>query len=377
MKVLHVYRTYFPDTQGGLEETIRQICVSTRACGVESEVLTISPSALPARLDAAEATVYRARQNIDIASCNMGMGAFRLFRERARAADIVHYHFPWPFADVLALALPPDRPQVMTYHSDIVRQRLLKFFYQPLMHRFLRRMDAIVATSDAYASGSPVLRSYRDKLQVIPIGIDERGYPAPAAPLMEQIRQRFGSDFFLFLGVLRQYKGVGYLLEAARGTNLSVVIAGTGPMEEELRQRAAEQGLSNVHFLGYVSDEMKVGLLQACRALVLPSCFRSEAFGVSLLEGAMLGKPLLTTELGTGTSLINVHEKTGLVVPPADADALRAAMRRLQTHADEAQAFGQAARDRYSELFRAELMGRRYHYLYQSVEAGRVLKAAN
>src|SRR5690606_17505110 len=172
MRVLHFYRTYFPDTQGGLEEAIRQICRSTSKHGVESRVLTLSSDPSPRVIDFPEAEVWRAKLNADIASCSMGMEAFGFYRQLERWADIVHFHFPWPFADLVQMAIgKSQKPKLMTYHSDIVRQRWLAMAYGPMMRCFLGRMDRIIATSPEYAQTSRVLQHFSDKVEVIPIGL--------------------------------------------------------------------------------------------------------------------------------------------------------------------------------------------------------------
>ena len=125
-KALHVYRTYFPDPTGGLQEAIRQISLSTKACGVDNTVFTLSPHPTPSVLMQPEARVVRCRSWAAPASCDIGgRAAFSCFARLARESDIVHYLFPWPFADVLHATVQPDRPTVLTYISDVVRQRWL------------------------------------------------------------------------------------------------------------------------------------------------------------------------------------------------------------------------------------------------------------
>ncbi|HET8710498.1 MAG TPA: glycosyltransferase [Spongiibacteraceae bacterium] len=367
MKVLHFYRTYFPDTQGGLEEAIRQICASAREFGVESRILTISPTAQPAVLERPEAVVYRAKLNLEIASCSMGFQAFTLFNELANWADVIHYHFPWPFADIVKLAASIKKPSVITYHSDIVRQRMLGKLYAPLMSYFLRSADRIVATSPNYLASSPILKRYADKVEVIPLALDRNTYPRVDAQHLQLAEQKYGRDFFLFIGVLRDYKGVHILLEAIKNAPYRVVIVGIGPNETQLKQLADRLKLTNVEFTGYLDDNMKIALLQLCKAVVCPSHQRSEAFGFSLLEGAMMGKPLISAELGTGTTYININHETGLVVPPANAQALRKAMDYLFENPLAAAAFGRNAQRRYEEKFTAKIMGGAYASLYQKV----------
>jgi len=134
--------------------------------------------------------------------------------------------------------------------------------------------------------------------------------------LLRQVENEYGKDFFLFVGVLRQYKGLNILLEAMRGAPYKAVIAGIGPLEKTLKRQAKRLTLDNVSFPGYISDELKIALLTLCRGIVLPSYLRSEAFGVFLLEGAMMSKPLISAEIGSGTNYININEHTGLTVAP-------------------------------------------------------------
>ena len=135
MKVLHVYRTFFPDTHGGLEQTIKQICSNSAQHGVTSRVLTLSTDPTPQELTYEGIEVVRAKQDAEIASCSMSLEAFALHEEHARWADIINYHFPWPFADVLSLRSFIAKPKVITYHSDIVRQKLLLTAYRPVHQR--------------------------------------------------------------------------------------------------------------------------------------------------------------------------------------------------------------------------------------------------
>ncbi|TIT74445.1 MAG: glycosyl transferase family 1, partial [Mesorhizobium sp.] len=81
--------------------------------------------------------------------------------------------------DVVHFQSRHGKPALVTYHSDIVKQRLILPFYRPLMMRFLGDVDAIVATSPDYLRSSPILAAFRAKTKVIPIGIDEGAYPSP------------------------------------------------------------------------------------------------------------------------------------------------------------------------------------------------------
>ncbi|WP_426175036.1 glycosyltransferase family 4 protein [Massilia sp. TWR1-2-2] len=371
MRVLHFYKDYFPDTMGGVEQVIRQLCVGTGRLGVRNEVLTLTRSKDLRPFEFEGHTVRRVPLDLNIASNGISFAAFGELRRRAAECDVVHYHFPWPFMDLAHFVAGVDKPTLVTYHSDIVRQKALLRLYQPLKHKFLRSVDTIVATSPNYLASSAVLDRYRDKTRTITYGLDKSIYPPAEPARLGKWRAAVGEKFFLFVGVLRYYKGLHILLDAVANSDYPVVIVGAGPIEEELKAHAARLGLKHVMFVGKLDDADKVALLTLCYAVAFPSHLRSEAFGISLLEGAMYGKPMISSEIGTGTSYINIHDETGLVVPPSDPQAFGAAMRTLWHNPALAQAMGKRAEERYQRLFTAERMASSYLALYQELVARR------
>ena len=373
MRVLHVTSTYLPDKHGGIEEVIRQICLNSVPYGVESRIFTLSSNPIPEIIQSHGIDIFRASKSFEIASCGFSLQALIKFKEVVQWADIIHYHFPWPFADLLHVFCKVKKKSIVTYHSDVIRQKKLNILYKPLMHNFLRSVDSIVSTSNKYAETSSVLCRYKKNTEIIPIGINENSFPIPSDSDLISMQNKVGVDFFLFIGSLRLYKGLNFLLEAIRNTELQCVIAGNGVVEKKLIKQAKQIGLSNVHFLGQVDEVEKVALLKLCRAVVLTSNLRSEAFGVSLVEGAMFEKPLISTELGTGTSYINIDSKTGFVVPPSEAQSLRKAMLSLSSDLLLSKKMGCAARTRYEELFTGDKMGKQYFQLYKSLLQSQVL----
>ena len=372
MRVLHFYKTYFPDSMGGIEQVIRQMCVSTGRLGVSNTVLSLSRHDRLVPFEFEGHTVHRVPLNAEIASNAISLQSIGALARMAQEADVVHYHFPWPFMDLAHFMARVNKPTVLTYHSDIVRQRNLLRLYAPLRDRFLDSVDAIVAASPNYLASSPVLDRYRDKTKVITYGLDKNTYPQADPVRLAHWRARLGPKFFLFVGVLRYYKGLHILLEAAAGLDYPIVIVGAGPIEHELKQQAARLKLKNVVFLGALDDADKVALLTLSYALSFPSHLRSEAFGISLLEGAMYGKPMISCEIGTGTTYINIDGDTGIVVPPSDPQALRVAMQRLWENPEMARQMGRRAEMRYQELFTSEKMASNYLSLYESLAPRRV-----
>lgn len=361
MKILHVFKTYLPDTFTGIERVIWEIAEGLTSEGVETHVLTVSGDARSGSRPIGQHFVHQAKCSLNVASTPLSFSLFKDFRRLAPSFDVIHYHYPWPMMDLLHLASGVRRPSIVTYHSDIVRQSRLSVPYRPIMHRFLASVDSIVATSPNYVRSSPVLQRYLDKVETIPIGMSETA--KVDSTLIDKWRCSVGDGFFLFVGALRYYKGLPFLLEAAECTGLPVVIVGKGKYADEIKRRA----LPSVTHLSDVSDEDKLALLSLCKAFVFPSHLRSEAFGVALAEAARAGRPMISCEIGTGTSFVNRHGETGLVVPPADPDALGRAMREIDDRPEMAAHLGQAARAHFENHFRAEQMCAHYLRLYQTV----------
>lgn len=371
MRVLHFYKTYWPDSFGGAERTIDAIARSTASHGVETTVLSLSRDAAANSLTFNGHLAAKARLDLELSSTGFSTEVFARFRAEASRADLIHYHYPWPFMDIVHFTTRPGLPSVVTYHSDIVRQRVLKRLYAPLGERFLRSVDRIVATSPNYLDSSEVLARHLQKTVVIPIGLDDR--PAEIdADLLAIWRKRFSRPFFLFAGVLRYYKSLDSLIVAADKVDADIVIVGSGPEEASLKRMTIDLARNNVHFVGSLPDMDKNALLELCCGFVFPSGERSEAFGLSLVEAARSSRPMISTEIGTGTSFINLDGVTGVVVPPSNPPALAEAMNNVLHRPEMAIQWGKAARQRYLERFTLARMGAAYAALYaELLERGR------
>lgn len=371
MKVLHVYRCYYPDQFGGLQEAIRQIALATQPFGVESRIFTLSPDPLPEIIDAQEARIIRGRSWLSPLSCDIGgPDAYAKFRRLAEWADIIHYQFPWPFADLMHVAAKPQKPALITYQSDIVGKGLAATLCKPLSMKMLASMDCIVATSPQYRDSSPVLSQpgLAGKLRVIPLAISEAAYDK-SADFSALNNERFDADqpFVLFIGAFRRYKGLSNLLAAAKWVNGQIVLIGSGQLKSETMAEARRLGLNNLIFLGSQSQAAKVAFLRKTKAVVLPSDLRSEAFGMVLVEGLMFGKPLISCDIDTGVNYVNARNETGFTVPANDPRALADAINRLLEDEELNQRMGTAARQRYERYFSGEQMGAAYAATYRQL----------
>ncbi|MGQ9902753.1 MAG: glycosyltransferase [Anaerolineae bacterium] len=369
MRVLYIYKDYYP-VVGGIENHLRVICNGLRAYpDIQPTVLVTNRANRTVIEEIDGVRVIKAARLANVSSAPISLSLFAWARKLE--ADITHLHFPYPIGEMAYLLGGRSRKMVITYHSDIVRQKVLLRLYNPFLGRLLKRADSIAVSNPPYIQSSPYLRSVSAKCRVIPFGIDtSRFAPTPEMQRRAQeLRRHYGNvPLILFIGVLRYYKGVGYLIQAMSGVNARLLIAGQGPQGDEWRALARQSGLaSKVDFLGRVEDEEIPALLHACDVFALPSIYRSESLGIAQMEAMACGKPVVCTELGTGTSYVNVNGVTGLVVPPMDAGALAGAINRLLADPDLRHRMGQAGRARIEQEFSAPVMVRRLVDWYAEV----------
>lgn len=367
MRILHFFKTYYPDAYGGIQQAIYQLAEGAYQNGAEVEVLSLSNRKSPKQTIIGNHRVHTSSQDFYVASTGFSFSAFSDFRRLSDQVDVIHYHFPWPFMDIIHEIIRPNKPSILTYHSDIVKQKYLFHFYRPLMNHFLSSVDAVVATSPNYLQTSPVLSTLKVQPEVIPLGIDPHLYPKTDEKTKAKWQARVPKRFFLFVGFLRYYKGITFLLDALSRDDYPLVVIGEGPCEQELKEKVIRLGLQNVFFVGPLSDCDKNALLESCFCVVFPSHLRSEAYGITLLEASMYGKPMISCEIGTGTTYINIDGETGVTVPPANPIALREALNKLWFNQDIAQEMGMRARKRFLSNFTSEQMINSYMKLYKKV----------
>ncbi|WP_028862377.1 glycosyltransferase [Psychromonas aquimarina] len=364
MKVLHVYRTCYPETKGGLEQAIRFICKGCNKHNVESTILTLGDENKEYSFEGTKIIVVK--KDLEISSNGFSIRLFKKFRELSLNTDIIHYQYPWPTADLLSL-IAPNKPSIVSYQSDIVKQKFLKLLYWPLEQIFFSRVHKIIASSPQYANSSKNLTKYKNKVEVIPLAIDEKSYPIISDSLYKKWKKQVGEGFFLFIGVLRYYKGLKYLLEAANINRLPVVIAGDGPERESLKRYIDKHKLTNVKMVGFIEENDKVALHQLSKSFIFPSHLRSEAFGISLLEAQLYSRPIISCEIGTGSSYVNINNETGLVVEPANPKSLSDAMIKINSQPQLAIKLGKQAKIRYDNNFTITQYADNYLKLYKNL----------
>ncbi len=283
-------------------------------------------------------------------------------------ADVIVIHCPNPTAELSYLMARPRGRLIVRYQSDVVRQASAMKVYRPFLMTFLRQADMILVASEQYLAGSDTLREVRERCRVVPLGILPEEFPRPGESRLRALCERYGGPYVLFSGRHRYYKGVEYLVRAAKSIRAQVVAAGDGPEREQCRALAEELGVA-VAFPGELSQEDLVAHLHGCELFVFPSVERSEAYGISMLEAHACGKAVVATKLGTGVEFVNLDGQTGLNVPPRDPEALASAVNGLLDDAATRRRMGEFARRRVETEFHAEAVAREEFRLYQEVMA--------
>lgn len=361
----------YPPVEGGIERTIFHLTRLTKEA-FDPSVIVASLSSHPSTREVdGGVQVVEVPSYGRLLSTPVAPGFAAAMRESK--ADLFHFHFPHPTGEVAYLLSGLKTPSVVTYHSDVVRQKAALRLYRPFQERFLACMDVIMPTSRRYLETSEALAPLVDRCLVVPLGLPLEDYELSEegeARALEFRRQWGG--FVLFLGRLRYYKGLAFLIEAAKslpGTH--IVIAGEGKERLALEEQTYALGLEErVHFLGDVDQAKAVALLHSAAVFCLPAHQRSEAFGLCQVEAMACKLPIVSTDLPTGVPEVNRHEETGLIVPPADSEALTHALHCLLADRPLREKLGAAGRRRAELLYTASRMAEQVSEIYWSVLGG-------
>jgi rhamnosyl/mannosyltransferase len=285
---------------------------------------------------------------------------------RSVPSDIVHLHLPNPAALIAYLMSGRRGPLVLTWHSDLVRQKLLSRLLAPLHRWFVRTATRCIATSPDYVASSAIL-SIRRVCHVIPYGIRPERFAAPSSAIVE-LRRQHGPRIVLAVGRLIYYKGFNYLLRAMTLIDGKLILIGDGPLRARLEHQAAESGLRDrVFFAGELDNSKLAPYYHAADVFVLPSVERSEAFGIVQLEAMACGKPIVNTCLPTGVPFVSIDGLTGVTVPPRDHLSLAKAITRLLDDPELRARYGAAAIRRVHAEFTAARMAARTLELYREI----------
>lgn len=371
LRVLHIGK-YFPPAPGGIEAYMGDLCAGLAGAGVRSHVLAHRFD--PGERDYAEFVPGVTVERVPVAAsfCYSLISPSFPFRlalaVRRFRPSLIHAHVP-NLSAFASLLLPQGAPLVVHWHADVAwpgdkrLARMLYHGYAPVESLLLRRARLVVATSQAYLDGSPVLSRFRNKCRVVPLGVREERLRPPDSKTVRGVRERWlgaganGRLLVVCAGRFSHYKGFEHLVRAMRAVPGAVlVMVGDGETSGAIRALVRREGLEErVHLAGRLQDADMHALMAAGDVFCLPSIERSEAFGVVLVEAMALGGCCVSTDIpGSAPGWVVRHEQTGLVVPPGDEDALAAALNRLAADPILRGRLAAAGRRRYEQRFKLE-----------------------
>ncbi len=359
LRILEVNKAYYPHV-GGIETLVRLYSEELgRSYDADVKVLVCRDDrgkTVRQRINGIEVT--RAASLGTFFKCPISFTFIRLFRKMAKKADVIHIHMPFPLADAAALLSGFKGRIVLSWHSDIVKQKKLMLVYKPFMKWLLNRADAIAIATQGHYSGSDYLTDYGDKCRIVPYGIAPEKYLGiERKPVLTEKCSDPQSVKVFFTGRLVYYKGVDVLLKAFRRVKgCELFIAGTGDLEPTLKEYARKKGLEDkVHFLGFLSDRELKQAYADCDIFVLPSVEKSEAFGIVQLEAMIYGKPVINTFLPSGVPHVSLAGVTGLTVKKSDPAGLADAINTLAENKELREIFGKAAAERVCTEFNEKI----------------------
>jgi glycosyltransferase involved in cell wall biosynthesis len=389
IRVCHLGK-YYPPAPGGIETHVQTLARAQANLGANVSVACVNvenrhgidvngrPFASTPTIRAWDQAVRLTRlgRRASLARFDICPQLFSWMNElQPNVYDLIHLHVPNPTM-LMALALKrPRLPLVISYHSDIVRQKLLVHALRPLERLVFARAARILSDSPVYAQGSTFLSGYAQKVEVLPLGIDLHPYlnPGPSAlAFARRLRSEHGSPLWLCVGRLVYYKGLPTAIHALKHVPGKLAVIGTGPLEHELRQLARREGVGDrTIWLGHRSSEEIVGAYHAATALWFPSNARSESFGLVQVEAMASGCPVINTAIpGSGVPWVSRHDETGLTVPVGAPEEMARCANRLVNEPGLRERLATGARARVRREFDHRLMAERCLDFYRDVLAG-------
>jgi glycosyltransferase involved in cell wall biosynthesis len=274
---------------------------------------------------------------------------------RAKKFDLIHLHFPDPMSHLAAMALPSSIPRVISWHADIIRQKTMLRFYQPLLRSAVQNAKAIVVATPAHIVSSPELSQIKDtqRLHVIPYGFDLQRYATPHQ-YAQALQTRFPGRRIFALGRHVHYKGFDVLIKAMPQLpqDTQLLIGGEGPLSDSWKLLAQQSpAAERIHFIGMITDADLPAYYQACDIFCLPAVNQAEAFGIVQVEAMACAKPVVSTKLNNGVDFVNQDGVSGYTVTPSDVGALAQALHRLLADDALRERLGQQALQRAHNEF--------------------------
>ncbi len=360
LRVLQFGRFNNADQNGGIERHMQLLCEGLTALNIDVTYLVAgdSQSSKTSKIstplgsyDVVEAATFGTYFSTAVSPMQVIKA---LMLHRKKPFDVVHLHLPNPLAHIASWLLPRGVKRVITWHSDIIKQKRLLSIYLPFLRRFVSSSDAVIAATPAhFTSSTQIPADYpSNKRHVIPYGRDfsDLVLTPPTTQLCDLLKANAKSastsgHIIFALGRHVYYKGFDVLIDAMQQVNAQLIVGGDGPLKAALEEQAKHLGVNHkVVFTGSIPEEDLAAYFNACDVFCLPSVEQSEAFGLVQLEAMACDKPVVCTQLNNGVNVVNQAGITGLAVPARNATALAEALSTLLNDEDLRSKLGKQAK---------------------------------
>ena len=375
MRVLQFGRFHNEQQNGGVERHQQLLCQ-----GLAGEGLDVVYLVAAASLSSSDVMVdgYRMIQAASFGTAfSTALSPAQVFKALAlhkdKPFDVLHLHFPNPLAHLASMLFPAHIKRVITWHSDIVRQKRILALYRPFLERATRQADALIAATSAHYSSSTQIPADIPayKRHVIPFGLDFASLElTPHTSLLSaklKVQAKHKPVIFA-LGRHVYYKGFDVLIKAMQHIDAQLILGGDGPLRLSLQDQAEKLGInSKVTFTGSIPEADLAAYFHACALFCLPSVEQSEAFGLVQLEAMACAKPVICTQLNNGVNVLNVHGETGFAVPVRDSKALAKRINQLINDDALRLQLGEQARNRALNVYSLPAMTASHISLYEDL----------
>jgi len=368
MKILQIVKYYDP-CQGGMESVVKNLVEGVIDCSDEINFTVYSNNHLKSFTQVkkifGKITILKEITPIFLRSQPLNL-RYPALKKLIDESDIIHHHYPFPTMEVSLLRYLnklQNKKLIITWHANIKNSRWswIEKFYNPMIEKLLNRADYIIVTSPQLFEASDILKNYKNKTKVIPLSFDPK-YKISGPKKMPENRK----FELLFVGKLRKYKGVEYLIEAIQNLSINLTIVGNGEELEILRDQVNSLSLKQqVRFITNVSDDELSKIYHKSDLFILPSINEAEAFGVVQLEAMANGLPVINTNLDSGVPFVSLNDFSGLTVEPKCSKSLKSAIVKIIQNKELYELFSANAIER-AELFTRRKMSETYLEVYNA-----------
>ena len=356
-RVLHISKYYYPYL-GGTESVCQDIVEGLKE--YENRVICFNDSNRTVCCEINGIQILRIGCFMKVASQSCSLFYYYYLKRNIQSwqPDIIHFHHPNPFvAFLLVRLIPANTKLIVHWHLDITKQKYIYPLVKRNERRLLERADSVIVTSPQYRDASLPLKPFLQKVKVVANGINIHRFDLQCNDEMriKDIHKKYHyKRLIFFVGRHVEYKGLRYLIEAEKyvTTDCHIVIAGQGPLTEELKAKA---NLGRVSFVGRLSNDDLRCYLHAADVFAFPSITKNEAFGLALAEAMYCRCPDVTFYIeGSGVNWVSLNGVTGIEVDNSDSKKYASAIDKLLRDDLLRKQYADAARKRVVEYFTIE-----------------------